>query len=1028
MNISSWAIRNPVPVALLFILLTILGIFSFRALPVQGMPEAEMPVVFISAALEGAAPEQLETAVARKIEDRLASLSRLDYIQTTITNGLVSIVVVFEIEKNSEAALNEVRNAVESARNDLPADMTPPNVSKETTQPDILATYAVRSGKLDETELSWFVDNELTKTLLSVRGVGEVARLGGIDREIHVDLDPDAMTALGITATDVSAALGATQADFSGGRAEISANRQNVRALGAPRTLDDIAALHVPGPKSNIPVRLGEIAAITDTFADRTSLAHVDGLPVVAVQIKRAYGFSDIDVLNGVRAALDSLREKTPDVTIAEAATTIGPTIEDYDASMRMLWEGALIAIVVVFIFLKSWRATLIAATALPLSIIPAFIAMHASGFSLNVISLVALSLVIGVLVDDAIVEIENIARHSRLGKTPAEAAREATSEIGLAVVATTLTLVAVFLPTAFMGGIPGLVFRQFGITAAAAVLASLLVARLLTPVMAAKWMKPASAGGEEKDGRLMRAYLALVRKALAHRKTTAAAVALFLAVSLSLAALLNGAMVPPQDRAQTSVLLTLPPGSSLRQTEKIAAEAAARIARIPEVKTTFAAIGTAASGDGPDASVFADCASATLTVTLTPLDTRKRKQSEIENDIRDALATLPGVRVEVGVSGEGAKLDITLAGDDPAQLETTAALLETQLRTLKGTGAVISTAALEAPEIQVTPDFARAAALGVTTQAIADTARVATSGDYAARLAKLNLPERQIPIRVGFAPGVRADIDALSQLRVPAADGATVALGDVARVALGSGPAMLTRLDRSRNITVSVELNGRSLGEVLNEAMELPVLKNLPEGVFIAEQGEAQRMLEMFESFGIAMLVGLFCVYGVLVLLFHDFLQPVTILMAIPLALGGALLPLVVTGNSFSMAAAIGLLTLMGIVTKNSILLVEYIIMSREKGMARLAAILDACHKRARPIIMTTLAMTGGMLPVILGLAGGDPSFRFPMAIVVAGGLMTSTLLSLVVIPVTYTLVDDVFAFFKRLVLRGKITALASA
>jgi multidrug efflux pump subunit AcrB len=1022
MNLSSWAIRNPVPVALLFILLTLLGVLSFRTLPVQSMPDMDLPMIYVSAALEGAAPEQLETEVARKIEDKLASLSRLDHIQTTITDGLVNIAAIFEIDKNPETALNEVRNAVESVRNDLPAGMTPPGVSKNTIQQDILATCALASATLDETELSWFADDELTKTLLSVRGVGEVTRLGGIDREIHVDLRPAAMTALGITAADVSAALRATQADYPAGRAEISATRQTVRTLGAARTTADVAALRIPAPKNNTPVRLGEIATITDTHADRSSLATLDGHPVIAVQIKRANGYSDLDVLTNIRAALAALREKAPDVTITEAATTIGPTIENYDASMHMLIEGAIIAIIVVFIFLKSWRATLIAAAALPLSIIPAFIAMRALGFSLNIISLLALSLVIGVLVDDAIVEIENIARHARLGKTPLEAADEAAREIGLAVVATTLTLVAVFLPTAFMGGIPGLVFRQFGITAAAAVLASLLVARLLTPTMAARWMKPAAkmaaATAGKKDGWLMRAYLALVNKALARRKITAAATALFLAASLSLAALLGAAFIPAQDLSQTSVLLTLPPGGSLEQTGKIAAEAAARIARLPGsvIKSTFAAIGSASTGEGPDASTLADRASATLTVTLAPIGARKRKQSEIENDIRATLATLPGVRVQVGAAGEGAKLDITLAGDDPALLETTAAQLETQLRTLRGTGAVISGAALEAPEIQITPDFAQAAALGVTTEAIADTARVATNGDYSARLARLNLPGRQIPIRVALAPGTRADLDALSQLRVPAASGATVALGDVARMTFGSSPSMITRLDRSRNITISVELNGRILGEVMTEACELPILQNLPAGVRLAGQGEAERMGEMFDSFGAAMLIGLFCIYAVLVLLFHDFLQPVTILMAIPLALGGALLPLVVTGGSFSMAAAIGLLMLMGIVTKNSILLVEYIIMSRAKGMTRPEAIIDACHKRVRPIIMTTLAMTGGMLPVILGLAGGDPSFRHPMAIVVAGGLMTSTLLSLVVIPVTYTLLDDTLAFFKRL------------
>ncbi|MDR2674754.1 MAG: efflux RND transporter permease subunit [Opitutaceae bacterium] len=1021
MNISSWAIRNPVPVVLLFALLTLLGVMSFRGLPVQNMPEADLPVIRINAVLEGAAPGQLETEVARKIEDGLVSLARLDHIATTITNGLVGIVVLFEIGKDPEVALNEVRNAVESVRNDLPADMPPPGVSRQTIEDEVLVTYAVESGRLDEIELSWLMDNELAKALLSVPGVGEVARLGGVDREVRVELDPAAMEALGITAPDVSNALRSTQADFSGGRAEISKTRQAIRTLGAVRSIEDIAALHLAGP-GGVPVRLGEIAAITDGFADRASLVHLDGRPVVAVQLKRAKGFSDIEVLARVRPALDAFREKNPGVTITEACTTSIPTIENYDASMHMLYEGALIAVVVVFLFLKSWRATLIAAAALPLSILPAFIVMRLSGFSLNVISLLALSLVIGVLVDDAIVEIENIARHARLGKSPRAAADDAAREIGLAVLATTLALVAVFLPTTFMGGIFGLLFRQFGVTAAAAVLASLLVARLLTPMMAARWMRPATAiatATAQKDGPLMRAYLALMRKCLARRKSTLAAVAGFLAASLSLMAFLDSAFTPPQDNSQTTVLITLPPGSPLWETDAAATQAAGLIARIPGVKSILAAAGSATSGDGPDASTMADRASATLTVTLDSLDTRKRKQSEIENDIRAALSALPGARIQVGAGADGTSLDLCLAGDDAAQLETAAALLEARLRTLKGTGAVVSSAALEAPEIRIIPDPARAAAHGVTAEAIAAVVRVATNGDYAARLAKLNLPARQIPIRVSFAGTVREDVDALAQLRVPAAGGATVALGSIARIEVGGGPAMISRLDRSRNITVSVELNGRVFGDVLREARRLPVLQNLPEGVALVEQGDMQHMTEMFASFGTAMLVGLFCVYAVLVLLFHDFLQPLAILAAIPLALGGALLPLVVTGGSFSMAAILGLLMLMGIVTKNSILLVECIIMSRGKGLDRAGAITAACRNRARPILMTTLAMTGGMLPVVLGLAGGDPSFRFPMAVVVAGGLATSTLLSLLVIPVAYTLLDDINVFINRLAKR---------
>jgi multidrug efflux pump subunit AcrB len=414
------------------------------------------------------------------------------------------------------------------------------------------------------------------------------------------------------------------------------------------------------------------------------------------------------------------------------------------------------------------------------------------------------------------------------------------------------------------------------------------------------------------------------------------------------------------------------------------------------------------------NASSFADVSSATLTVDLVPRGERNLKQSEVEAEMRALLRTLPGIRVSVGGMRNGETLTITLAGDDPDVLALVAAQAETQLRTLRGIGNVTSGAALQRPEIQVRPDTARAAALGVTSEALADAVRFATYGDYELTVPKLNLPERQVPIRVRMDPALREDLAAVEQLRVYGSRG-TVSLRSVADVSIGSGPAEITRLDRSRNVTLSVELNGRSIGEVQREARALPALSQLPSGVQLVNQGELQRMSELFSSFGLAMAIGVFCIYAVLVLLFHDFLQPATILCALPLALAGALFALWVTRQSFSMPSVIGLLMLMGIVTKNSILLVEYAIVARSKqGMTRLQAVLDACHKRARPIVMTTLAMVAGMLPNALGL-GAEPSFRQPMAIVVIGGLLTSTVLSLLIVPVVFTYVDDFLVFIKR-------------
>ncbi|MBB4575932.1 multidrug efflux pump subunit AcrB [Rhizobium lentis] len=898
MNFSSWSIRNPVPAILLFVMLTVGGLLAFKQLPIQNFPDMDLPTINVTATLEGAAPTQLETEVARKIEDGLAALSYLDHITTTITDGTVSIKVSFKLEKDSETALNEVRNAVDSVKGDLPAQMETPSVSKVTVQSSPLVTYAVRSTALNETELSWFVDNDLTRALLSVSGVGQVNRIGGIDREVHVDLDPATMASLGVTAATVSSQLKAVQTDTSGGLGEIGGTRQTLRTLGALPSVEALKGLKIPLATGQ-QVRLDDVASVTDSFAERSSMAYLDGKPVIAVEIERSNGFSDSGVAADVDNAIKQFAAKHSNVEIDEAYSTIGPIIGNYDGSMHMLYEGAILAIIVVWLFLRDWRATILSAVALPLSVIPTFLVMYFAGFSLNIVTLLALSLVVGILVDDAIVEIENIARHLQMGKRPIDAALEAANEIGLAVIATTFTLVSVFLPTAFMSGIPGLIFRQFGITAAVAVLASLVVARLLTPMMAAYFMKAHPT--EEKDGRIMRAYISIVKAAMNRRKTTVAVTAILVALSLATIPLLKSGFLPASDDARTQITLTMQPGATIEQTDATARKAADIIGKLPDVTHVFSAVGSTSSDGGPDASTTSDVGSATIVAVLPPID----EQSEIENDIRQALSVLPGVRVEVGGGGNGTKLEITLASDDANVLDSASTALEEQLRSLQGIGAVTSTAARQAPEIQITPDFPRSAALGVTSSAIAEAARVATNGEYSSDLPKLNLPQRQIPIVVRFSPETRTNLDDIKNMRLAGTNG-NVDLGSIADVKIGGSPSEIDRIDRMRDVTLSVELNGRILGDVNREAQALPALQHLPAGVTLVEQGELQRSSELFQSFALAMAIGVFCIYAVLVLLFHDFLQPLTLLMALPLSLGGALVPLVLTGTSFSMPAVI--------------------------------------------------------------------------------------------------------------------------
>ncbi|WP_116134206.1 efflux RND transporter permease subunit [Tropicimonas sp. IMCC34043] len=1013
MNFSAWAIRNPVPPILAFVLLTITGLMAFNRLDVQNFPDMSLPTIEISASLEGAAAAQLETEVARKIEDQLTGFDQLDSVTTTITDGSVSISVAFQVGKDVQTALDEVQSAVDQAKDDLPTEMNAPTVSKSTLAGSPLVTYVISSEKLDDAELSWFLDNDLKRALMAVDGVGEVGRLGGIDREIRVELDPLLLNGLGLSASDVNSRLDEVQRDLSGGKAEVGNASQSVRVLAASDSVEELRASPIPLPNGSW-VRLDELGTITDTHADLSSLAYLNGEPVIAAQIKRLTGYSDLAVTENVRTAMEAFSAKNPHVKITEAYNTILPTEQNYHASMSMLYEGAAIAVLVVFLFLWEWRGTLLAAIALPLSIIPTFLVMDYLGYSLNTVTLLALSLVVGILVDDAIVEVENIERHMQMGKPAYQASMEAADEIGMAVIATTFTLIAVFLPTAFMSGVIGIIFKQFGITASVAVFFSLLVARLVTPMLAAYTMK-AKPPEEHKDGLVMRSYLAVIRGALRHRWIPVIGVIAFFGATLLMLGNLSTGFFPASDDSQTQINVTTAPGTTIAETDAISRRVSEAIVGVDHVQAVFQATGSASDGGMGGGSSTSSVTSATIVVDLTNIDDRDVSQTQIEAEIRRALENIPGARIEVGSGGNGTELQITLSGDNSATLEQAASDLSEEIRgKINGIGNVTSSASIQSPEIVITPDLARAASYGVTSKGISDAVRVATSGAYDSALSQLNLPERQIPIRVTLAEQARQTLDQIKLIPVAGTNG-NVTFGTIADISLGSSPSEIDRLDRSRNVSVTIELNGRSLSSVNSEVQQLSSYKNLPSGVSFVEQGDLKRQSELFASFATAMALGIFCVYAVLVLLFDDFLQPITILTALPLALGGALFPLVVTGTSFSMPAVIGLLLLMGIVSKNSILLVDYALLARKSGMNRFDALVDACHKRARPIIMTTVAMSCGMLPAALSLVEGDPSFRQPMATVVIGGLITSTLLSLLVIPVVYTFVDDFEHFVTR-------------
>ncbi|MES2623900.1 MAG: efflux RND transporter permease subunit [Pseudomonadota bacterium] len=1004
MNFVTWSIRNPVPVIMMFIALTVAGIVSFPKLGVLDRPDIEFPAIVVTVTYAGVAPSQMESEVTRKVEDAVATLAGIEELRSTVSEGASTTIIQFRFGIDLSTTMDEVRDAMTRIRSDLPQDANEPIVSRTTTAGLPVVTWSVSSDKMTDTELSWFVDLELARELTAVPGVGRFNRVGGVNREIRVDLDPDRIAALRTTATDVSRQLRRIQAEYPGGEARLGGVEQTVRTTGLISSVQELKALPILLPDGRN-VRLEVLADVRDQASEQRQMALLNGKPVVGFEVVRAWGASALDVAKDARATVERLKLEYPDITFSEASSTVEYIQTSFDASMEMLVEGALLAVLVVWIFLRDWRATLISAAALPLSIIPTFWVIFMFGYTLNILTLVALTLVVGILVDDAIVEVENIVRHLRMGKTPREAAMDAAIEIGLAVVATTLTICAVFIPVAFMGSIAGEFFRPFGFTVAIAVLFSLLVARMLTPMMAAYFLKPHME--VEREGKLLLWYLAKVRWCLQHRGLVVVVSSVVMIGMLSLFRFLPTGFAPAGDNGFTQLSVELPPGSRLEETLAVSEQARQIIATFPEAISVYTAIGAGAAGDGFGGGGSSGAVrSSTLTIQLQKDSGINGLQQEFERKATEALRGIAGARLTFQGAG-GDRLEMTLVSDDSTNLSNAANAVEAQLRTIQGLGAVNSSAALQKPEIVIRPDPEKAAALGVTTEMLSQVTRIATSGDVSTGLAKFNLDNRQIPIRVRLNDASRMDIERLSLLSVPGSNG-PVPLINVADVRLGSGPAEITRVNRSRNITLSANLNGLPLGDILEQVESSPALQNLPEGVEFLRTGDAKFIQDVFGRFATAMIIGIFAIYAVLVVLFHKFVQPLTILSALPPSAAGAIVALLICGYGLAINSLIGVLMLMGIVTKNSILLVEYAIMAqRDHGMTRFEAMMDSCAKRARPIVMTSIAMCAGMLPVAMGWAG-DPSFRAPMGVAVLGGLIVSTVISLFIVPVFFTLVDD--------------------
>jgi len=1017
-NLSAWSIRNPVVPIVLFIGLTLAGIVSFMMMKVQDQPDIEFPMVIVSISQPGAAPTEIETQITQRVEASVRTIAGVDTITSTASEGNSQTLVQFKIGTDIYGAVAEVKNAVDQVRGDLPDGILEPQVFKAETSSDPIAYWAVSADDMTIEQLSWYVDDTIAKRLLAIPGMAEVHRAGGVTREIAVTLDPLRMKSYGVTAVQVNNALRQVNLNAAGGRAEVAGARQSVRVLGNARSAFALGQTQVALSSGRV-IRLSDVADVRDSFSELTSIAKYNGKPVVTFSIARARGESDVSVYDSSKAELAKLeKEQGGKVHFTQLFTSVNYTKQQYHTSMSSMVEGALLAVIVVFFFLRDWRATFVSAIAIPLSAIPTFAVMHLMGFTLNTMSLLALGLVAGVLVDDAIVEIENIVRHIRMGKSPYQAAIDAADEIGLAVVATTFSIVAVFLPVGLMPGISGQFFKNFGLTVVVAVLFSLLVARMITPMVAAYFLQHNQRDIPHGEGPWMDRYMAVLHwsldtskvkayraqhprrrfraRLLDHRLWMMGIGFVALVMTGVMFALIPSQFFPDTDSDFSQINVEMVPGTTIEQTEAKIDEVYNLIRNEPEIDVALERI---LEGNGR--------------VIITLRHDRKRSSLQFERELTPRLQQVADARVTFqnqnggGGGGSGRPISVMLSGSDPDLLQRTAQTLVQQMSGLKQVVAPRISADLRRPELIITPHSDLAASLGVTTAAISQTIRIATQGEIDMNSAKFSLSDRQVPIRVKLPVDSRRDLSTIENLPVPTTSGISVPLARVADIGFGSGPTTIQRYNQNRRIFVGADLPpGVVKGTAMDAIAKLPIMKNLPTGVSNAPAGEDRWQAEMLTNFFIALATGVLLVFSVLVLLYHRFVSPLVNMGSLFLAPLGGLLLLAVLGQSTSLPVFIGVLMLFGIVAKNSILLIDFAIEEMATGKPRQDAILEAGHKRAQPIVMTTVAMVAGMIPTAVSI-GGDGGWRAPMGTVVIGGLTLSTLLTLLIVPAGFSLAD---------------------
>ncbi|MEL6352624.1 MAG: efflux RND transporter permease subunit [Cyanobacteria bacterium J06627_28] len=1038
LNASGWSIRHPLPTLVLFLVLTLAGILSFSQLGIDANPNIDLPYISIETTSIGAGPQELETQFTKKVENAVAGLSDVEEIYSAVADGYAYTNVRFALSAERDRTLDDVRDAIDRIRQELAPYNEGMTIQRLRYDDDAVLTYAIRSPNRSIEDLSDWVDRTIAPELMSVQGVAEVRRIGGVDREISVDLDPYQLDAYGVSAVQVNSQVKDFNVNLPGGRSQVAGQEQTVRAIGKfPNPAASLAALkqvEITSPTTGSSVSLSELAAVTDGFAETRQSAMLNGEPVVSFAIFRGNGSLLVSVEDGVKDAIARLENSTlpKDIQLQLIFTRATDIRAAYKASIEALILGSILAVVVVGSFLRNWRTTLITAAALPLSIIPTFIVINALGYSLNSMTLLALTLAVGNLVDDAIVEIENVERHLQMGKSPTQAALDSSAEVGLAVITTTATIVAVFIPVAFMGGIPGQFFKPFGVTVAVSTMFSTLVARLITPLLASKLLQPVSFDEGEKEGAshfyhsspsltlnhspvgrviltpsppspvgskglgdegsiVTSTYARLLRTSLRHRLVTlSVAIGIFIA-SLSLIPHLPTGLYGVGNTNLSQLSLELPPGTTFEKTQALLNQLSDRLQTHPAVDSIY---------------INQQITTAEAVIRLKPENQRQLSRQEFEQQVRSQLQTLPDLRFNFssqGASGSEKALNIVLKSANTESLNQSANQLAQQMRQLPGLVEVSTSTGLIKPQLLIIPNPQQAVDRGVTLRDIATTATIATLGDTDSTLAEIEADDQQIPIRVRLSEQFRANLETLKNLQVSSAAQQLVPLSAVANVVVGGGPAEIKRFDRERQVTVSANLEGLPLGQALDAVYALPALQNLPSDVTEQATGDADILQDVFSRFTLALATAIVMIYAVLVLLYNSFIYPLAVMSALPLSIGGTFVALLLTQKPLDLYALIGIVLLMGLVTKNSILLVDYALQGTQKGLPLKQAVIESGTTRMRPILMTSISTVAGMVPIALELgAGGE--VRSPMAIAVIGGFTTATLLTLVVVPVCFT------------------------